>query len=256
MKKLFVFADVHSFYDELMTALNKAGFDYDNPDHIAVSLGDLFDRGTQAREVLKFINSLPEERKICIVGNHELLMEDLIRRGISYGADIHNGTMGTVEQLTNIYGEEFSALAEMKENEGWLKYKRSWRYYYEIKDYIFVHGWIPFVHHNDRFFTEYYKPIEDWRNASKKQFEDAAWENGMNAWAHGVREEGKTIFCGHWHTSWGHCHLHNDGVEFPEDNHPEQYAIFGPFIDEGIVALDACTVYSHKVNVYTLEIDE
>lgn len=264
MKKLFVFGDVHSFYDELMTALNDAGFDYDNNDHIIVSLGDLFDRGRKSREVLKFINSFPEERKICIIGNHELLMEDLIARGVSYGHDISNGTMSTVEQITNIYGHDRSAIADMRTNESWAKYRKSWRWYYETDNCIFVHGWIPFIHSKERFTTEYYKPLPDWRNASIKQFEDATWENGMEAWSRGIKEEGKTIFCGHWHTSWGHCHLHNNGVEFieegetrtynEENGHWISYADFSPFIDEGIVALDACTAYSHKVNVYVIEL--
>jgi len=252
MKKLFIFADAHSYYDELMIALNEAGFEYDNNNHIIVSLGDLCDRGTQSREVLNFVNSLPEDRKICIIGNHELLMEDMIKRGMFYSNDISNGTMRTAVDISE---NKDDTIADLKNNKLWNDYKRSWQYYYEIDDCIFVHGWIPCIHHDDGFTTGYYKPIEGWRNASRKQFEDATWENGMNAWAHGVREEGKTIFCGHWHTSWGHCHLHNNGVEFPEKGHTEQRAIFDPFIDKGIIALDACTAYSHKVNVYIKEFD-
>ena len=251
MKKLFIFSDVHSFYDELMNALNEAGFEYDNKDHIVVSCGDLCDRGSKPKEVLTFINSLPEERKICIIGNHELLMEDMIRRGTYFHADVSNGTLKTAVDISENPDDTISDLIN---NKLWNEYKKSWRYYYETKDLIFIHGWIPCIHHYERFTTEYYKPLKDWRNASKKQFEDATWENGMEAWANGIREEGKTIFCGHWHVSWGHCHLHHEGVEFPED--PEQYAIFDPFIDEGITALDACTAYSHKVNVVVREIDE
>lgn len=47
--KYFIVSDVHSFYDEMMTALNESGFDKTNPDHIFVSLGDLLDRGDQSR---------------------------------------------------------------------------------------------------------------------------------------------------------------------------------------------------------------
>ena len=249
MKKYFVFADVHSFYDELMTALNNAGFEYDNKDHIIISLGDLCDRGNKSKEVLEFVNSLPEERKICIIGNHELLMEDYIRRGYAFGVDISNGTVKTAIDIS----EENECIEDLQENRYWSNYKKTWRYYYEMDNCIFVHGWIPFVHNTAKYTTEYCKPLPDWRNASRKQFEDASWENGMYAWSQGIREEGKTTFCGHWHASWGHSHLHNQGVEFPDENKPGQVAIFDPFIDEGIVALDACTAYSHKVNVYTIE---
>ena len=34
MKKLFVVADVHSFYEEMLAALKDKGFDRDDPDHI------------------------------------------------------------------------------------------------------------------------------------------------------------------------------------------------------------------------------
>ena len=241
MKKLFVFSDVHSYFDALMDALSDAGFDDNNEDHVLVSLGDLCDRGFQSREVLSFINSFPEDRKICIIGNHELLMEDYINRGFALSMDVLNGTVRTAISIS----KEDDRVSDMKNNALWNNYKKSWRYYYEADNYIFVHGWIPFKKDGEAF--------KDWREASRKDFEDATWVNGMKAWADGIRQENKTIFCGHWHTSWGHCHLHHDGVEFPEDE--DDFAIFDPFIDEGIVALDACTAYTGKVNVYTVEVD-
>ena len=36
----------------------------------------------------------------------------------------------------------------------------------------------------------------------------------------------------------------------------ELFAEYGPFIDEGIVALDACTVVSRFVNVYVIEVED
>ena len=52
MKKLFIFGDPHSFFDILMNALDKKGYDRNDPDHILVSLGDLCDRGEQSKEIL------------------------------------------------------------------------------------------------------------------------------------------------------------------------------------------------------------
>ena len=57
--KYFIFSDVHGFYDELMLALNNAGFDKDNPEHIIISLGDLLDRGPKPLQCLQFVNSIP-----------------------------------------------------------------------------------------------------------------------------------------------------------------------------------------------------
>ena len=78
----------------------------------------------------------------------------------------------------------------------------------------------------------------------------------MEAWHQGVKVDGKTIVCGHWHASFGHSKFHGDGVEFPNErstNPEHRRANFDPFVDDGIIALDACTAYSHKVNCVVLE---
>lgn len=255
MKKLFVFSDVHSFYDEFIDALNKSGFDIDNEDHILISCGDLCDRGPKSKEILNYINKIADNRKICIIGNHELLMEELINKGEALSHDFTNGTTKTVEQLTDIYNELSSALKEMKDNKIWKKYKKSWRWFFEVGDYIFVHGWIPCMI-NRRFSNSSYEYIENWRNCKAYEFQEATWVNGMRAWNDGVREINKTIFCGHWHSSWGHSVLHHEGDEFYNKDKPNSYAKFSPFIDEGIIALDGCTAYSKIVNIYTLEIED
>ncbi len=246
MKKYFVFADVHSFYDELMEALNRAGFDRNNEDHVIVSLGDLCDRGPQSREVLSFVNSLPEDRKLIVIGNHEILMELMIKRGRANGADTYNGTTRTAMDIT----EEDENIEDLKHNILWNEYKKCWHWYYEMGDCIFVHGWIPTISRRDRFGKESLAYDPDWRDADIARLYDATWVNGMEAWNKGIREKGKTIFCGHWNSSWGNCYLHHKGSEFGTD------ADYGPFIDEGIVALDACTVESGRVNVYVIESDE
>ena len=266
MKKLFVFADVHGFYNELKNALDKAGFDIQNPDHIIISLGDACDRGPDATKVLNFINNIPKDRKICIIGNHELLMESMIARGDSSIYDITNGTINTAEQLTCITGHPSAAIYDMKSNSQWNTYKKFWQWYFEVGNYIFVHGWIPCATYSKWGTLLGLEYNADWRNASSKKWEDATWVNGMDCWAKGIREPNKTIFCGHWHTSYGHANLHHYGVEFLnkiETYHFDEelqrevpFADYGPFIDEGIVALDACTVVSHFVNVYTIEIED
>ena len=195
MKKYFIVADVHSFYDEMMTALNEKGWDSNNPDHIFVSLGDMFDRGPQSCEVMDFLMSIPEDRRIFILGNHELLMEEMIARGGILYHDITNGTVRTATDLADTRDPD----------------------------------------------------------ATIQQWKDATWINGMEAWDNGVKEYGKTIWCGHWHTSWGHAKLHHYGVEWPEDGGK---AHFSPFKDEGIVAMDACTAYSHKVNCEVIEMED
>ena len=79
-KKFFVIADVHSFYTEMKNALDVAGFEINNPDHILISCGDVLDRGPQSSEVLEFLLSIPKDRRIFIRANHEALLEDCISR--------------------------------------------------------------------------------------------------------------------------------------------------------------------------------
>ena len=80
MKKYFIVSDIHSFYDELATGLTLSGFEYNNPDHILVVCGDVFDRGEQTLEVYDFLSSLPKKRCILIKGNHESLYLKLLNK--------------------------------------------------------------------------------------------------------------------------------------------------------------------------------
>lgn len=69
----------------------------------------------------------------------------------------------------------------------------------------------------------------------------------MEAAHNGIIEPGKTIVCGHWHCSFGHSRYENDGGEF--DRNPN----FTPYYGNGIIALDACTPISHKINCIVIE---
>ena len=119
MKKLFIFSDIHSYYDEFMNSLNRAGFDIDNPDHVIISLGDLCDRGPDSVKALEFVNSIPNNRKILIIGNHELLMEDIISRGYYMEHDKHNRTNLTIQQLTKSYTKD--GISKMRNNRLWKR---------------------------------------------------------------------------------------------------------------------------------------
>ena len=60
-------------------------------------------------------------------------------------------------------------------------------------------------------------------------------------------ESGKTVVCGHFHTSYGHSKFERKCTEFGED------ADFSPFYAEGIIAIDGCTAHSGKVNCIVIE---
>ncbi len=254
-KKYFVISDIHGFYSEMITALNKAGFDINNENHILISCGDLFDRGKKNKECLEFVMSLPEERRILIKGNHEDLLEDLLlnRRGIE-AYDKHNGTLSTIEQLSG-GKQKYAGLEVLRNNELLKDYLYSLKDYYANKDYIFCHGYVPS--------ETRYKEIVFNLDASKEEWRSARWKNGMREWRinkyhQDVYDEEmldkRTIVCGHWHTSYGHANFHKVGKEFPSEGTSwKGQCCFDIFMDNGIVALDACTALTHQVNVFVFE---
>ena len=85
------------------------------------------------------------------------------------------------------------------------------------------------------------------QNSDDKAWDKARWINGMAAAHEGITEKGRTIVCGHWHCSFGHANYEGKGGEF--DNNPD----FSPYFADGIIALDACTAVSGKVNCVVID---
>lgn len=252
MKKYFVVSDVHSFYKELMVALNEKGFEKDNPEHILCVCGDLFDRGDETIQLFEFVKGLNAQgRLIYVRGNHEDLLCDCVnelKKGYTPSRHhFHNGTVKTICQFCG-------------QNE-WIIYDHEWRNkiveimepvlefidqntvnYADIGDYVLVHGWWPAYAADD------YHTAEDWF------WKDARWENGMKMWRNPAwRIPNKTVVCGHWHCSWGWSHIDQKYKEFPQPSHKHFQYSFQPWKREGIIAIDACTAYSGIVNCIVLE---
>jgi serine/threonine protein phosphatase 1 len=254
--KFFVLSDVHSFYDAMMEALHKNGFDMGNPDHHVIICGDLFDRGPDACKVLEFAKTLASAGRLqYVAGNHEDLLFDCIAEigkgtGIS-GHHFDNGTVDTICQITGVNKYALTFQYSMTE-EFITKLTELTDFiadnavdFVEIDRYVFVHGWIPFT-------WRYGQPnTSNWENGN---WSEARWTNGMQAWWNGASLPDKTIVCGHYHSSWGHSHLNRDRKEFPPKNRKDWQKSFEPFIDKGIIALDACTAYSDFCNCLVVEI--
>jgi serine/threonine protein phosphatase 1 len=255
--KYYIVTDIHSHFTELMSALSKKGFFEDTEPHKLVICGDLYDRGTETLQLQEFIlNLLAKNQVILIRGNHEDLALDLLHNWSrqSYQKRHHNlnGTVDTVCQLTSFSEREVYT----KTDEVGRAYLQTpliqtiipaMMDYFETERYIFVHGWIPCTPISLSSTEKEYVPIPDWRNANKEQWDKARWINGMEAAHAGIIESGKTIVCGHRHCSFGHARYEHDGSEFEND------ANFEPYCSDGIIALDACTVLSGKVNCIVIE---
>lgn len=229
--KIFAVSDVHGFTSILKRKLSDAGFERNNPNHLLVLCGDLFDRGSEAKEMLKFINEI--DNKIMVKGNHEDLMQDMITREYPLYHDILNCTYDTAVQLawndslndvdyTKLYGIFDNLCSQMVD-------------FYETKSYVFVHGWVPIT-----------SGKRDWRNSSL--WKKARWLNGMEMQMKGKTLAGKTIVCGHWHCSWGNA-IKYDVSEFDDD------AIWDPYTAPGIIAIDRCTAHTKDMNIVVLEDD-
>ena len=144
---------------------------------------------------------------------------------------------------------------KIKEILDWI-YSDEWVNYYETNDYIFVHSWIPVEEHIDfnkslacgmiiKTGVDTYR--EDWRNATQTEWEDAMWPCPWKRAKEGLNKTGKTIVCGHWHTSDFYNNLTKQ--EKKDINHnpifkSKRYKLIG---------LDTCTVVTHKVNVFIFE---
>lgn len=237
--KYFITSDVHGHYTELKNKLDKQDFN-EQLDTLVVC-GDLLDRGKENVKCIQYVNSLPN--KVLIKGNHEYNLERCLREyNFSY-ADKHNGTLDTILEIAkyvsgkkylNAYDREIylytNQYLELSQ------YLNSLRDYFEFtgideNNYVCCHGWLP----------------QDYKDENCKDFEYYSWLNGMEQWHNGNTFKDKTIVCGHWHCSYGNSKYHGIGSEFGKD------ACFEPFKDKGIIALDACTTLTKKVNVIVLE---
>ena len=236
--KYFVCTDIHGYYDEWQEALKKNGFDINNPQHKIIVCGDLFDRGNQPKKIIDFILSY-KDKFILIRGNHEDLMQEMIDRNFNLRYDLSNGTAYTIVDLYPEYMISKFNLKEIANETGLQKVLDMCVDYFETKKFVFVHGWIP---------TKNNSFDANWRYVSKEKWEKARWQNPVDMYKNKVFIPNKTIVCGHWHCS-----------AFWHELDPKKYDEFGPnekfdpFITKDMIALDACTARTRKVNCIVVD---
>jgi hypothetical protein len=286
-KKYFVTSDIHSFYDEFRSALKEAGYKKRNKDHILIICGDLLDRGPKSIQTIEFLKSIPKSRRILIRGNHELLFKELLEKKFPESHDFTNGTVKTFCQLADMddrilrnsnyisdillckgeldydeklvyknkldyWKEVVKKVKELKLVE-WFN-SEDWFDYYELDNYIFVHSFIPLkikeeykglLVHGFPLGHKCYEYDSDWRNSF--DWYDAMWGCPYNKFKDGLFDEeikkGKVLVCGHWHTSDFYAKVNNDYTKY---DCPIYYS-------DNLIALDACTASTYRVNVLVIE---
>lgn len=255
--RYYVTADPHGYCSLLKAALEEKGFFKDTEPHKLIICGDLFDRGEEAAAMEEFILDLmTKDQVILIRGNHEDLTENLLNywhlRSYIQMHHHSNGTIDTVCQLTghaerDLYNDSVSVYRDFRDTPYIRKIIPAMVDFFETDRHIFVHGWIPCIPVSVDCNTMEFHPVPHWRSADKALWDKARWINGMEAAHAGITVPGKTIVCGHWHCSYGHSRYENDGGEF--ENNPN----FSPYYGSGIIALDACTAWSGRVNCIVIE---
>ena len=240
MKTYFISSDIHSFYDKWMGALKESGFEIDNPNHIVVVIGDLFDRGPQSVGCYNFAKELNDLNKLIYIrGNHEDLLFDCVNELQQTGgcASPHhwsNGTVDTIKQL-----KEFGLLEDVL-----YFIKDNAINYYELGDYVFAHAGLPL-----KLVYEDGKPILVInKEASEEEFKKHRWDNPIENLKKGELPSNKTMVVGHWHCSalWHYLYPDKYGDFDSDDLLDENFNICKT---NNLIMIDACTAYSGKVNV-------
>lgn len=198
-----------------------------------------------------------ENRLVYIRGNHEDLLfeaiDEILENNKLNSVHYSNGTAETISCFTNeniYFLNPISAQKVVQDLRPLTNFIQEHSIdYFEIGDHILVHGWVP-----SGWNSEYYIAVkEDWKNGD---WGEARWSNGIKAHHRGVVIEGKTIICGHYHTSWGHSRIDRKTKEFPRKDRPQELKeAFAPYEKKGIIAIDACVHYSGLCNCIVINED-
>lgn len=265
--KYFVISDIHIFYTEMMTSLISNGFDIQNPDYKVIICGDAFDRGCETIKMFEWLKEMKLKDKLIYVrDNHEDLLEDVFRHNRITNIDVSKGTYLTIKHLAQEQRgqiiDDFDAMSNINTllsdayKTGIVQFlDESCIDYYETRNYIFVHSFIP-TKYDD--LTKNSIIIQSWRkNASQRDWASSRWTNGLSMSIDcGLRESGKTIVVGYYHTSYGHVRdfygkdyskVYLRSLEFEPNSN------FSIWKGNGIIALDGCVAWTHKVNCLVLE---
>ncbi len=238
MRKLyFVISDIHGHYDEMINALNKSSYNDNNSNHHLIVIGDMFDRGSQSKEVLEYLYNLNLYNKATIIlGNHDYFIIEFLdadynrtKFNIKY-----NGTGDTISSFLDIKYDVEMDLQEIRDKiikkyaylNDWLK---SLPLYYELGNYIFVHGGI---------------------DGNNKKWRE--WQANDFVWARQSELpviEGKTMVVGHTRVVT---------IRYPGKNYEELLTsdpkAFDILFDNHKIFIDGFVEISKMINVLKLEI--
>ena len=263
-KKIFAVSDIHGDFNALISGLEEAGYDENNENHLLISVGDAFDRGEESLAVYEYLKRLSDKGKAIILkGNHtNFLVDYLTGKDIKPFNYYNNGTKTTLADFLHrtdpfeswcmidqnikepTYGDfarwiSNARLEIMHEYPELLKWLKERPYYYETKHYIFTHGGI------DTLASDWHSPYCERYNFT--DWEALIWDDG-SFFGKSINNTDKTVVIGHFGTN----HLRK---MYDTGRDDAKWSILKR--DDGrVIAIDATTIISHKVNVLVIEDEE
>ena len=148
MNRLYIIADIHGSYENLMKLVklirDDDGLDFKRGDKL-VQLGDRCDRQNDTFRVNNFFYKLQKrypDQVICLRGNHESLM---LGAALGYGDEylfIVNGGKSTMKSY-KCYSNNAQVLGYKLNDCGHLTWLNAQPFYYETDEYFFSHAPIP-----------------------------------------------------------------------------------------------------------------
>ena len=282
--KYFVFSDVHGDYEAMREGLMNAGYDKTNKDHQIISIGDNFGRATTGGGSWAIFNYLVLDKHanqpICIKGNHELILEDILRKGYLSELDYYNGEDKTIrnfwgcmdfskvsyerakrkaDQVIQAWDDRGAwqplkkkeiAYINLSEDgqrlETWLK--REMPLYFETKNHLFFHAWPIMADdgvHPIHYMTEE-MDIDEFKDYSVWADSKARYVLHKHYFPTGYS---KWLVVGHYHA-----------FAFKPETAGKDYRAlrgedFYPYKDEihKVLFCDQCTALSHHIEVVVIE---
>lgn len=259
-------SDVHGEYDKMINALSNA--DFDPQKDTLVTLGDLFDRGSKSKEVLEYVMGTP--RHICIWGNHELRLKQVIFGAHQENYDKQNGMQYTLQSFCRLPKPPsiYWGMQVLKSDELCRPtYNLLLQYFDECvnaiewDNLICTHGWIPCKQTASK-----YLPDASWREANPYEWDAASWAHSGEMLKHKIVPD-KDMVVGHWHSWRIALNFGGENVidcttkgtrELPWFNcNPYIYHLVGENAAADIIFIDGMSNYENggKVNTFVYESD-
>ena len=234
--KYFVVSDVHDHYYLLKDVLDKNGFDINNDDHKLIICGDSFTGGPNPGELYKFLKLLHDKKNlIFIYGNHDLDLMNNIEKGV-----YSKYNQKCIDKIIE-YGYDIKEVGNF--------IKEVTVPYFEINDYIFIHGFIPTIKNE-------YNP--NWRGSSDKEFYTSTIKDGMKlSMFYKIKEPNKKIVFGHF--SAARCYKMNNATIADWNNKiykdVKDVPLYGfkTFCGDSFIALDSSVKKTKFLNLLVIK---